>query len=98
MEWIIGILIVIFVIKFFTKDKYIIVADLSAYHGVSAKLRQLNKYHVIYYYDIKKLKEYCKKHNIQVMICESNKSENRAVIVTDKIPKEFYEEYNKEDK
>lgn len=97
MEWVIGILILIFIIKFFTKDRYIIVVDIKKYEGVAAKLRQIGKYHAIHYTDIKKLKQYCKKHKIQVMILDPNdhyfgKSEDRAVIATDDMPNEPYNE------
>ena len=98
MEWIIGILVVIFVVKFFTKDRYIIVADIKTYDGVAAKLRQMGKYHAIHYKDIKKLKQYCKRHNIQVMILDPNdpyfgESEDRAVIAIDDLPNEPYREF-----
>lgn len=98
MEWVIGILIIIFAIKFFTKDKYIIVVDIRAYDGVAAKLRQIGKYNAIHYNDIKKLKQYCKKHNIQVMILDPNdtyfgETEDRAIISIDNLPNEPYREF-----
>lgn len=96
MEWIIGIIILIFAIKYFRKDRYFTVVDIKDYDRVSAELMRMGQYEAIHFTDINKLKKYCKKYNINVMILKNRErwNENNAVIATNDMPNEVYEEEN----